>query len=368
MNITTGMKQLFTRTPDECVKDMDDMVSRLEDREARTQIVDVRDIKVEPTENALRVKVRTGDMGLEGSGTLNHTSAQQLASMAGGGFGVLNQLSPETASLAYNELIKAKGVNNKGYRINALTTPDTVQIRSFYSDRYQRVSDMDTAKHFRSLASNYGYEPAGTFAGKRGGLPPLRPDYSGLYVGEHDIFGFLANESAPVETRNDSALYSAIIFGNSECKTSTIYWMHVYYEFICGNMQLWNVGYTNEARQKHVGDPHQVLHRATEAFQKAEADQISHRDVVYQKVKATQRKAFADTRKKAQKKLEGYLNKRRASDALDFIDHPRAYPENPLSVYGVGQAVTLYSQTFRNADERLAIDRIGGQILNSVTV
>lgn len=364
-NITVASRQLFSRTPDTYCTSLDHMVSRLEEREHHTRIVDMKGIHVAPSlyRESLNVTHRSGTIF-----NLNHTSFSQLCGMVGGGAGVINKLSDDTASRALNELIASTGISSKEYRINALGHQDGVDLRSFYSPRYERVPDVEVAKHFRSLANNYGYEPAGTFAGKRGGLPPIKPDATGLYVGEHDIFGFLANERDPVETRSDSALYSAIIFGNSECKTATVYWMHVYYEFICGNMQLWNVGYKNEARQKHIGTPRDVLVSATEAFQKAEADQISVKDKIYKAVKSAQRTMFADTIALTQDKLEKYLDKKKASGVLQFLDHPRAYPANPLSVYGVGQAVTLFSQTYGNADERLSIDRIGGKILSSVHV
>jgi len=368
-NITVGMKQLMTRDSDEYCIDMDHMVDRLQDREDNTQVVGVGDLTIRDGWNIANGESLCMDTPV-GTAFLNHTSLSQVCGMAGGGMNVINRLSAETASLALNELLTDNGAKSKNYSINVMNNPSSNHrsIRSFYSPRYERVPDVEVAKHFRSLANNYGYEPAGTFAGKRGGLPPIKPECTGLYVGERDIFGFLANERDPVETREDSALYSAIIFGNSECKTSTIYWQHVYYEFICGNHQLWNVGYKNESKRKHVGNPLEVLHLATEAFQKSEADQIAQRDKVYMAVKASQRQAFSDSIKNTRKKLDDYFTKSHADGVMEFLDHPRAYPKNPLSIYGVGQAVTLYSQTHRNADERLAIDRIGGKILSSVDV
>jgi hypothetical protein len=272
-NITVGMKQLITRDSDEYCIDMDHMVDRLQKREDNTHICKVGEVDIHDgwnIDNGESLFMNTS----VGMAFLNHTSLSQVCGMAGGGMNVINRLYAETASLALNELLTDSGANKKDYSVNVMDKGAYYSIRSFYSPRYERVPDVEVAKHFRSLANNYGYEPAGTFAGKRGGLPPIKEDCTGLYVGERDIFGFLANERDPVETREDSALYSAIIFGNSECKTSTIYWQHVYYEFICGNHQLWNVGYTNESRRKHVGNPMEVLHLATEAFQKSEADQI----------------------------------------------------------------------------------------------
>lgn len=364
-NITVGMKQLITRDSDEYCIDMDHMVDRLQKREDNTYICKVGKVDIHDgwnIDNGESLFMSTS----AGTAFLNHTSLSQVCGMAGGGMSVINRLSAETASLALNELLMENGANKKDYSVNVMDKGAYKSIRSFYSPRYERVPDVDVAKHFRSLANNYGYEPAGTFAGKRGGLPPIKPECTGLYVGERDIFGFLANEQAPVEIDGESALYSAVIFGNSECKTSTLYFHHCYYSYICGNMILWGVEYSNESRRKHIGTPRDVLHSATEAFQKAEADQISTRDRVYGLVKKAQRTMFADSIKNAQEKLEKYMNKKQASNVLEYIDHPRAFPVSPLSYYGVSSAITLYSQTNRNADDMMSLNRISGNVMSSM--
>ena len=366
-NITVGMKQLMTRDSDEYCIDMDHMVDRLQEREDNTYICKVGDIDIHDgwnIDNGESLFMSTS----VGTAFLNHTSLSQVCGMAGGGMNVINRLSAETASLALNELLRESGANKKGYSVNVMDKGAYKSIRSFYSPRYERVPDVEVAKHFRSLANNYGYEPAGTFAGKRGGLAPIKEDCTGLYVGERDIFGFLANERDPVEIDGGSALYSAMIFGNSECKTSTLFFLHCYYSYICGNMILWNVGYTNESKKKHIGTPRDVLIGATEAFQKAEADQISTRDKVYGLVKTAQRTMFANSIKNAKEKLEKYMNKKQASNVLEFIEHPRAYPVSPLSYYGIGSAITLYSQTYSNANEMMGLNRISGKLMSSVDV
>ena len=117
-NITVASRQLFSRTPDTYCTSLDHMVSRLEEREHHTRIVDMKGIHVAPSlyRDSLNFTHRSGTIF-----NLNHTSFSQLCGMVGGGAGVINKLSPDTASRALNELIASTGISSKEYRINALS-------------------------------------------------------------------------------------------------------------------------------------------------------------------------------------------------------------------------------------------------------
>lgn len=364
MAITTASNQLFSRDKDEIFSGWGHILGHLREVNERSIEVSVKNLTAVADDN--KVYAHTQGSDAEFVTEMNEWSFSQVCKLTGarGAKSTLNRLDAQTSSDAINQLLKQTGENLRK-RVNLIHLPaggGHPHTRAFYSDRYERVSDLEVFTHFHTNAEQFGYEPAGLFAGKRGGLPPVNPEASGLYRGQQSSFGFICNEAGKIDI-GDSSLYHAVMFGNSEVGKETLWFQDVLYDFICGNHMIWSPARLRTVKHKHTGDVRDVLQKATHMFRDVDAERYERREktaIMYNKAIRTQ---FADTRKHVQEKLANYLTIKDSKLAGEYLEHPAAYPSNPTSVWGVASAITLASQTKTFPDQRRAMDVVGGKLL-----
>jgi len=360
--LTHASKQLFDRPDDDCYGSIDLMEKFLIGRESATRELKVKSMSVFPSENG-ETTVKIGaetDQGIV-QGYLNDWSFGNLCSLVPAPKRYINELPAELASDCLNHGLKTRFENNNGTVMNYTGGLS----RAFYSERYSRVSDLEVVQAVKESAVPVGYLPAGFFAGKRGGLAPVRPEASGLYASDRDIFIFMAHEQEPFEVNGDAYCHCFCLW-NSEVTSKTLGFLTCLYRYICGNHMIWGARDVIERKARHVGDPRQILNEFQMVIEGYEKYRNQIRDENYAKICAAQALPFADTRERVAKRLEEYMAKKEASSVLPFLDDSRAYPKSKLSAFGVAQAVTLYSQTAVFAEDRMKFDRIGGQIIRDV--
>lgn len=370
MNVLqAGSKQLFNRGEDEIFSGWDHILTHL--RTVADRTVEVKVDKVSALSDGSKVYAHMDGPEAEFTTEMNDWSFTQMTKITGvrGAKGTLNSLSADTCALSINELLeKTRGNLNK--RVANIYLPSmgeegNPKAQAFYSPRYERVSDLEVFTHFHSLSEQFGYEPAGVFAGKRGGLPPVRPEASGLCRGDRSSFGFVCNERGKIDIDN-SSLYHAVMWGNSEVGKETLWFQDVLYDFICGNHMIWGPKRHRKVKHKHTGNVRDVLQKATLMYQEVDAEREERRERIAAMHQAATRQQFATKRELIASKLANYMTKKDASGVLPFLDHPAAYPKNPTSVWGVTSSITLYSQTKQFTDERLALDRIAGDMIQNL--
>ena len=367
--LTTASRQLFTRSNDEVFHNWNHILTHLRHISDRSVEVGHHNITAIADEN--KVYALLDGVDAEYTTGMNDWSFTQLTKQTGvrGAKGTLNSVEPQTSADAINQLLqKTKGNLNKGValiHLPEMQDPDIPTTRAFYSNRYERVSDLEVFSHFHSLSEQFGYEPAGVFAGKRGGLPPVNPEASGLYRGDRSSFGFVCNEQGKIDIDN-SSLYHAVMWGNSEVGRETLWFQDVLYDFICGNHMIWGPKRVRKVKHKHTGNVRDVLRKSTTMFQEVDLERDERREAVATIHNTAIRTQFANTRELIQSKLATHMTKKDASGVLPFLDHPSAYPKNPTSYWGVSSAITLYSQTKDFTDERLALDTVAGNMVQSL--
>jgi hypothetical protein len=344
----------------------DTLILHLQERESFTAEHEIRDIATYPTDDSVNVLITT-PRG-QGVASLNDWSLGLLCSKAKAPKAYINALTPQLASDCINHSLSKREDRGKGFVGNILQTDDGPLARAFYSQGYARVPDLEMAQFYHRMATEFNYEPAGTFAGKRGGMPPVNPKASGLYHGERNQFLFIANEDGAVEIDGGSVLYHCVMAWNSEVTASQIGFSHCLYNFICGNHMIWGMQEYREVSARHVGHPEEVLHKAQDMFIHIDRRRSDLQTQIHTNVREAQRKEFGATREQVKKKLETYMTRKDAGNVLDWSDHPKAYPKAPNTVWGVAQGVTLYSQTFKNADNRRSMDKVAQNILEKVEI
>lgn len=367
--VTTASDQLFSRPADECYASWEDLLNSLHRRESHTKEHNANALSVTPLgDKELMLNAHVD--GVPGQAHMTDWSFRLLCSKAKAPYYFLNQLPADNVANDLNLMLERHDNNGKKTVINIHQGEDDTipTARAFYTPTYSRISDYQFAHQIHEHARDYGYEPAGVFAGRKWGEESIRPEATGLYSGDRDVFLFLANEQDPIPHDNGE-LYHAVIAWNSEVCARKFHVEHMLYDAICMNHIIWGVCEHRMTEQRHVGDVRRKFIKSLNLFPEMDARRKEDNELIYKSVQMAQRKRFADTREKAQEKLAGYMNKKQASNALAYLDDDRAFKKNPLSVWGVTSAMTLYSQTLSgNADVRHSIDATAGKILNGLSI
>lgn len=353
--VNKASRQLFTRPDDELFQDWDHLIGNLRERERRVSEIQVK--KISAFSNGENVMLNMVNGNGDYTRELNDWSFNNLCRTVKAPPNYINSLDPEIAAKCLDY-----GLQNNAFASGTVANITDKEVRGFYSNKYQRVPDVDVAEFVRDLSFKYGYEPAGKFAGIRGGLAPVRPEATGLYASDRDVFMFLAYEKEPFEV-NGEAFYHLTMVWNSEVGSRTLGFLTCLYRYICGNHIVWGARDIVEFSQKHIGTSSDVLRNYSKIMEGYDKYRQQMQQISIAQINIAQRKEFADKIENAEKKLQAYMSLKDARGALEFIHDERAYPKNPMSVYGIAQGVTLYSQTMPNANYRHALDLSAGNMM-----
>ncbi len=364
LHLDIASRQLFTRPDDQCFSGWDPLLRYLQGREQDTREVDVDRL-------ALRTVAEGDELKLRAEGTtygMTDWAFRHVCGLSRAPSEFINRLPAETAALVLNETRALYGDEKNEARLLTLDTFPEPTARAIYSRSYARVPDLTVATLVHQEAT--GFVPAGTLAGRRAGLPPVKPLATGLYASDRDIFLFLANESQPVEWKpkgsngsQGSALHRFLIVRNSETTTRLIGLVMGLYDFICGNHIIWNAEEVMVWERRHVGDPEAILEYLRRSIEALQDRATIHQELaVLQEAAET---AFASTKEQFIEKLYPDVTKQLAAQAwdsaiVDFDAHV------PLSVWNAVRGMTRVSQQFGHMDKRLEVDQVAGTLLAGV--
>lgn len=199
----------------------------------------------------LRVVARGNDVVLETKATdvaLTNWSFGQLATVAGAPSGYLGDLPAKLAAECVNHGLRANG-DEIGRDNNLLFRKDEhtgmVTLRALTSERYSRIWNCDITRRLLELEAEGTWRPApAAFDGSRG-----------LYLSDRDMFCFLVdNERRIFESDKGGGLSRGFFVENSEVGAASFRLKTFYYQYVCGNHNVWGVSGVKEIAIRHVGD------------------------------------------------------------------------------------------------------------------
>jgi len=359
-----AMKMLYEASEDQVCKDMEDMQSRLHLRDVMTSIKYVQGLEVFEDAGDLFIKTP-----FYSSARFNHTTFNQICNLLRLNPTTINSLSPSIASDALNDVARKRGLHNEKFRANILNggLGEEDEFRSRYGSRYQRVSDYSVVEGIAPLLEEFGYVPIGDVAGDMGvgGITPIKPHYTGLYDCQDFTTGFTINPDNDVSL-DDSPLYASFFWKNSEVSGRACAEIGmIVSRGVCGNHMYHGVTEHSLRKHRHVNGVEEIFGSVREMLISYVSNEW--KEQVWKDVNMAKRAVFATTREKVAEKLKSYkpLTSTHVEGIVDRIDHPLAYPRNPMSVWGVAQATTVFSQGLKYEKERVAVDRVGGRIIQS---
>jgi hypothetical protein len=358
--ITVANQQLHARPPDECFRDWPHLLRYLRQRDllSTERVVWQNRLRVEPL--ADRVMLVAGSDGYQ----LNDWSFGQVCRMSKADPDFISRLTPQLAADALNqtrEWFKDEEARMLFQDVNGGGFP---MARALYSKSYARVPDLAVAELVHREAS--GFVPAGEVAGSHVGLPPVRPEATGLYASSRDMFLFLADEDNPVEWRPDNgglraAFYRFLIVANSETTSRKLCYTMGLMEGICGNHLIWGPKEVVLVERRHVGQPDRILEALRASIEALRDRRTINQDL--RVLEAARTTAFADDKEKAVEILyPKYVTKAIAARAVESAIED-FHASLPLSVWSVVRGLTRVSQEIPYEDQRLEVDKAAGKLL-----
>lgn len=185
---------------------------------------------------------------------------------------------------------------------------------------------------------------------------------AGAYMGDQDSFIFMVDDQNPVDDGTDGSLMRGIFMYNSEVGMGSFGITEFIMQGVCGNHIAWSCTNIIQVKYKHFGDAKNRIIRALENIRIGYKDMSKERDLLI-KMRAKQIAAKrVDTIQTVYDwRISPTLTQKVLSNAYDNAAKFRNIDGDPNTWGGLANALTRYSQSFPNMNERHKIDSAVGE-------
>jgi len=361
--LTQASNQWASRPADQRFLSLHELGAKVSfDRDrSNAKIVSSRRIEVQPAaDDQLRGIQVVGPNGH--AVTPTHWSFGQLAQLAGAPAGYLRKLPAPIAADAMNYGLKFdRDVEDVGL---LLTRQDTgVELRAATGPRYGRVWN---AEIVNALIGKFGDGRTGDFRvpGEFGKQVEITKQNTTIYGSDRDMFVFLADEEHRIEMKDrrngqPGSLARGFFVWNSEVGSQSIGAAFFLFDYVCMNRIVWGVQEFKEIRLRHtVSAPDKWLEQITPVL-------TEYANASTGPVEETIRQAQA---KRVDTELDKFLAARFTKSQATQIKaaHEREEGRPIETVWDAVTGVTAFAKTIDYQDERIAIERAGGRLLDLV--
>lgn len=359
--ITTHSAQWMSRPADERYTSLLAMQKHFHQlREAsREAVVSSRRLTIVPASDSSQQLQVFGPNGHGYEPT--HWSFGQLASLVKAPAGYLRSLPAPMAADCLNYGLKvARDIEDVGVLLHRM--PDQAPaLAAATGPKYGRIWNLGIT---RELVDQFGdgvtgdFRVPGTFKSE---LTSVTKENTSLFASDRDMFVFLADQEHRIEIPNrrngeSGSLARGFFVGNSEVGAGTLFIATFLFDYMCSNRMIWGTKNYKQVRIRHTaGAPDRWLEEVKPAIIQYAND--SSTTIV---------KAIADARAKKIDKVADFLEARfskamsRELQAVHVAEEDRPIE----TLWDASVAVTAYAKTVKYQDERIALERIGGDIID----
>jgi hypothetical protein len=384
MNLFKASNQWMTRPDDERFETLQDLDRTCQEYRATavTASVPYGDLTVQPRGDDMLIA------GKKQQAVLTHWAFGQLASRAGAPATYLRTLTSALAASCLNQGLERRDLTeDRGPARLLLHQNGSLVCRALTSDKYARIWNSDITGRLQRLAEEQGWRvpPARPARdGQLGTRPATQADVNrlggtsglsinvgdliapaGLYASDHDLFAFLINEDRLIDGGNGETLGRGFFVWNSEVGASSFGIMTFLYEYVCGNHIVWGAKGVKELRIRHVGDANEAAFKELQGELKTYADESASDTEA--KIAAAKRFSLGADKDAVLDAVFGLrvpvLSRKRIGEAYDLAETFEAIHGAPTTAWGLASGLTRLSQTLPYADERVAVDRAAGKVL-----
>jgi hypothetical protein len=313
-----------------------------------------------PTKNLI---VRPEDEGLVVTGStglpacLTHFSFGQIASKAGAPAGYLRTLPAKLAAECINTGLDGLSADEKAMLL--FDRRGALKLRGLTSEKYARIWNSDVTERLLQIEAEGPWQPApAAFDGSRG-----------LYLGDRDMFAFMVDNNRRIFEKGPAGgLSRGFFMWNSEVGARSIGVATFLYEYVCGNHRVWGASDVKEVSIRHIGDlgtdgEKAFAKLAVELQRYAESsaadDEAKVAAAMQYEIAATKDEVIDAVFKFA----TGSLSRTKITEAYDLAATREDWYGSPRTAWGLSGGMTQLARDLPNADDRHALDKAAGKIL-----
>jgi len=321
---------------------------------SRETVVSSRRIEAVPSEDHKSLLI-VGDKGIEHAPT--HWSFGQLSQLAEAPANYLRTLPAEISADCINYGLKHKrNIEDVGVLVY---DEHSAELRAATGPRYGRIWNSDIVG---SMVRQFGDGVTGSWRvpGEFGKAVVVDKSNTTLYASDRDMFVFLADETNRIEIPNrrngsSGSLARGFFVWNSEVGDKTFGLGTFLFDYVCMNRIVWGATEYSEIKIRHtVSAPDRWLGEILPAL-----DAYSNSSVksITDGVAAAQASRVDD--------VDEFLAKRFGKRLAPLLKMTHTAEENrPIeTLWDVTTAATAYARGIGRTDDRVAIERIAGDVM-----
>lgn len=353
-------RQWASRPSDERYTSLVDMQNHFADMRmaSRELVIPSRQIRAVPTSDNRGLTV----VGPQGHAYMpTHWAFGQLSSLAAAPAGYLRSLpSPIAADCINYGLQFERNNKNVGF---LLYKNGEAQMRAACGPNYGRVWNHDIVS---GLVNRFGDGVEGDFRvpgifGQR--LATVTKENTTLFAGDQDMFVFLADEEHRIEIPNrrdgqSGSLARGFFVWNSEVGAATFGVATFLFDYVCSNRIVWGASEYREIRIRHTSAA--PLRYIDELAPAIESYAHSSTAETVKVITAAQETPIND--------VDSFLAQRFGKRTIEGIKMEHELDEGrPIeTLWDAVTGATAYARSIENQDDRVAVERIAGDILDLV--
>lgn len=359
MALMQASQQWASRPNDERYTSLLDMLTHFENvrDHSSAKVVPSRRLQVIP-EEAKGIQV-AGPSGIPYNPT--HWAFGQLAERAGAPAGYLRTLPAPIAADALNYGLQFKrDQEDVGVLLYA---NGSASMRAVTGPNYGRIWNADVVRH---MTDRFGDGITGQWKvpGEFGKAITVTKANTTLYAGERDMFVFLCDEENRITVPNrrngeDGTLARGFFCWNSEVGSATFGLATFLFDYVCCNRMVWGATEFKEVKLRHTSSaPDRFMDEVRPAL--VSYANSSSRSVL-DAIEAARKARLDGTDGKIEEFLANRFGKRLAPLIMKTHEQEEGRPIETL--WDATTAVTAYARGIEYQDERVALERKGGDLL-----
>lgn len=344
-------------------------------QESWHEIVNVHDVRVNARRddpNDLRLVIPTAS-GREVQTAPNHWSFGQLCSLVQVPAAYLRKLPSSIAGINLQfglqnfreESVKAYVRENGKTELRAATGPDYGRVLDReIVDAVMRIAGNGTGDTNWKVPGmlNWGnmlYDP----------LHPISKQTTTLFASDRDVFVFLVDDTHPIEigklpNGDPDLIFRGFMVWNSEVGSKSLGVATMYLRAICCNRILWGVEGYSEITLRHSKNAPMRLDAEVRPALESYANASTSRLLTGIREAREAIVARTDDDRKEFLGRQGFSKPEAAKIIATVFEEEQKEPE---SVWDFVQGITAYARTVGRTDDRVAVEKTAGKLLDKVT-
>lgn len=276
----------------------------------------------------------------------------QVAQLAGAPSSYLKKLPSTLAAACLNDGLQKPQRSSSMIMANGNDT-----LRCVTSEVYGRIWDHEVVAATMNATHGGNWKvPSASYASTN----PKRA--TTLYGSDRDVFMFLVDESNPIEI-NGERLFRGVIVSNSEVGAATMSIMMFLYRSVCDNRMIHGMEQKTEMRIRHTSGAPERFTREGEVLLKEYSNSATGQ-LVERLERAQNIKIGKD-----EDEVTAFLKKRgfTVATAESAIAAAKAEENEYNTVWSIAQGITAHARSYAHTDQRVALEREAGKIVEMAT-